>query len=47
MMVVMLLAAVVLAATAPMITRKVARDYLTKYLSILPSDPTNGRIRKR
>lgn len=42
MMVVMLIVAVVLAATAPMITRRILRERSDKVFDILPVDPTNG-----
>lgn len=42
MMVVMLMVAIVLAATAPMITRKISRERSDKVFDILPVDPTNA-----
>ncbi len=42
MMVVMLLIAVVLAASAPMITRKVSRERSDKIFDMLSTDPTNA-----
>lgn len=42
MMVVMLMVAIVLAATAPMITRKISRERSSKVFDILPVDPTNA-----
>lgn len=42
MMVVLLIVAVVLAATAPMITRRVARERSDKIFDMLNSDPTNA-----
>ena len=42
MMIVMLLIAVVLAASAPMITRKVARERSDRVFDALSSDPTNA-----
>lgn len=41
MMVVMLLIAVVLAASAPMITRKVSRERSDKIFDMLGTDPNN------
>lgn len=42
MMVVLLIVAVVLAATAPMITRKISRERSDKIFDILNTDPTNA-----
>lgn len=42
MMIVMLLIAVVLAASAPMITRKVSRERSDRVFDALSSDPTNA-----